>query len=64
MSSGMSSRRSRSGGSQAQHVEAEVEIAAEGALGHGLFEITVGGGQDAHVDGNAAGAADGRISFS
>jgi hypothetical protein len=34
----------------AQHVEPVVEVAAEGVVFHGLGQILVGGGDDAHVD--------------
>ena len=50
-SSGMSSRRSRSGGElDRDHVEPVVEILAEAALGDRALEVAVGGGDDAHVD--------------
>src|SRR5271169_3006262 len=47
------------GDPQAEHVEAEIQIAPEGAFGHGLLQDAVGGGENTDVDGNAASAADG-----
>jgi hypothetical protein len=46
------------GDSQAENIEAEIQVAAESAFGHGLLQDAVGGGKDADVDGNATGAAD------
>ncbi len=40
------------------HVEAVIEIFAEKIFGDGFVEIAIGGGDDAHIDGNFAGAAD------
>src|SRR5262249_54037558 len=40
------------------HVEAEVEILAEGAFAVGSFQIAIGGRDDAHVDGDGRIAAD------
>ena len=42
---------------QAEDVEAEVEVAAEGAVGDRRLQIAIGGGQDADVDVHALGAA-------
>ncbi len=39
------------------HAQAVVKILAEGVLGDLLVEIAVGGGDDAHVDGDLAGTA-------
>src|ERR1700691_1341756 len=47
------------GDSQAKHVEAEIQIPAERAFGHSLLQDAVSGSEDADVDGDAAGAADG-----
>ena len=55
----MSSGRLRSGGhDDFQHVQAEIQIAAEAALGHVLLQIAVGGGDHAHVDLDRLAAAD------
>src|SRR5208283_1242595 len=40
------------------HTEAVVEILAEKIFGNGLIEVAVGGGDNAHIDRNLAGAAD------
>ena len=55
----MSSRRSRSGGSaEVEHVEAVVEVEAEGAALDLAGEVLVGRGDDAHVDRQVARAAE------
>ena len=41
-----------------QHVQAEVQVAAELALGDVFFQIAIGGGDDADVDLDRLGAAD------
>src|ERR1700685_3891110 len=46
------------GNSQAENIESKIQVAAESAFGHGLLQDAVGGGEDADVDGDAAGAAD------
>src|SRR5579863_1702226 len=48
----------KSGDAQTQNIEAEIEIAAEGALHDGLLQIAVGGGEDSNVDWDTASAAD------
>src|ERR1700693_5371482 len=45
--------------SQAENVEAEIQVTAERPFGHGLLQNSVGGGKDADIDRNAAGTADG-----
>ena len=58
-SSGMSSRRSRSGGTDTGiTLKPVIQIFAKGIFGHLLVEIAVGGGDHAHVDGDFVGAAD------
>ena len=58
-SSGMSRRRSRSGGRfSGDHVEPVVEVLAELPLAHHGLEVAVGGGQHAHVDADRLVAAD------
>ena len=58
---GISSRRSRSGGiDEADDVEAVEEVLAEAAGADGVFEVGVGGGDDADVDGQRAGLAERR----
>ena len=55
----MSSRRSRKRRhADGNDVEPVVEIFAKQIFGNGLVEIAVGGGDDAHIDGDFAGAAD------
>ena len=46
----MSSRRSRSGGRLIDDIQAVVEIFAKRAFLDRLFEIDIGGGDDAHID--------------
>ena len=41
-------------------VEAEVQVGPEAAILHALVEVAVGGGDDAHVDGDRLRAADAR----
>ena len=58
-SSGMSSRRSRSGTRlDRKHVEPEIQVLAKPAALHLLLEVAVGGGDHAHVDGAGALLAD------
>src|ERR1019366_8089678 len=38
---------------QRQHVQPEIKIAAECAVGHGSFQVAIGCGQNPHVDGHA-----------
>src|SRR6267154_1406875 len=44
---------------QTENVQPEIQIAAESTFHHRLLQNPVRGGQDADVDGNTAGAADG-----
>ena len=48
----------RAGHDDFQHAEAEVEVAAESALGHVAFQVAVGGGDHPHVDLDRFAAAD------
>ena len=49
----------QSGHANGNDVKAVIEVLAEGALSYLAVEISVGGCDDADVDGNFAGAADG-----
>src|SRR6266568_8157681 len=49
---------SQCGDAQAEHVETKIKIAAKLALVHCLFQIAVGGSQDAYIDRHPARAAD------
>ena len=61
MSSGISSRRSRSGGRlMRDDVQPEEEVFAELPVGDGLLEVAVGRGDDPHVDANVVLAAEPR----
>src|ERR1700686_4987090 len=46
------------GDAQAENVKAKIKVAPEGALHDRLLQKAVGGGEDADIDGNTAGAAD------
>ena len=46
------------GNDDLQHAEPEVEVAAESALGHVLFQVAVRGGDHPHVDLDRLAAAD------
>ena len=62
-SGGISSRRSRSGGTcEADDVEAVEEVFAEATVGDQLLEVGVGGGDDANVDVDRAWLAE-RVDF-
>ena len=54
----MSSRRSRSGGRAGENVEPVIQVCAEPVLVNHRFEVTVRGGDEAHVGPDRSIAAD------
>src|SRR6185437_15509260 len=42
---------------QAQHIKPEVQVPAKSPLGHGLFQVAIGGRQNSYVDGDSLGAS-------